>query len=411
MTGRNDELKARLKQARADRATERTAEATPAASKPADEVQLVPYTDEEQAKKLAEEIAVQRARREAKRVLDAEDRAAAPLPEVLTLRERLARPRDPVAYRIDGWQPIGGRVVLAAQFKAGKTTLVHNLARVLVDGGLFLGRDLVAPVAGTVAIIDIEMTGAQLDKQLSEQKVVNDDRIVMLLLRGAASAFDILDPGRRSEWAKLLREQDVSYLVLDCLRPVLDALGLDENHDAGRFLVAFDELLAEACIGEALIVHHMGHTAERARGDSRLLDWPDAGWTLVRQDEAPRSPRYLAAYGRDVDQPEAQLHYDQATRHLTLTGGNRRDAEASGALGAVLLHVAAEPGQSKNQIETALHGVCSQKAVRAALGAGVRNGQLRTEPGPRNAELFYVTTPTGHAPQLPQAPQPAEVVE
>jgi hypothetical protein len=35
-------------------------------------------------------------------------------------------------------------------------------------------------------------------------------------------------------WAKALRDLGCDYLILDCLRPVLDALGLIENNEAGR---------------------------------------------------------------------------------------------------------------------------------------------------------------------------------
>jgi hypothetical protein len=333
------------------------------------------YSAEEYAERLDAELATQRMRREARRILDAEERPPAELPEILTLRERLARPRQPVTYRIEGWQPAGSRVVLVAQFKAGKTTLVGNLARVLVDGGLFLGRDPTHPIPGTVALLDFEMSAAQFDTWLAEQKIINDDRVVVLPLRGAAGAFDILDPDRRAEWAKLLADQDVSYLVLDCLRPVLDALGLDEHHDAGRFLTAFDALMADASIAEACIVHHMGHYAERSRGDSRIRDWPDVEWRLVRQDDNPASPRYIAAYGRDVDQPEAQLHHDPTTRRLTVRGGNRHEAGTQNALDAVVALLREAPGQHGKQIETALmaRGL-TQKAVREALALGTQPG-------------------------------------
>jgi hypothetical protein len=50
------------------------------------------------------------------------------------LRERLARPRPTLKWRIEGWQPVGSRVMLAAQYKAGKTTVAANLDRALVDG-------------------------------------------------------------------------------------------------------------------------------------------------------------------------------------------------------------------------------------------------------------------------------------
>lgn len=82
---------------------------------------------------------------------------------------------------------------------------------------------------------------------------------------------------------------------LDCLRPVLDSLGLDENHDTGRVLVALDELAASAGVGEFALIHHMGHAGERSRGDSRLRDWPDAELRIVRADDDPASPRFFTA--------------------------------------------------------------------------------------------------------------------
>src|SRR5690606_12636698 len=175
------------------------------------------------------------------------------------------------------------------------------------------------------------------------------------------------------------------YLILDCLRPVLAALGLDEHHDAGKFLVAFDALLAEAGIPDALVVHHMGHAAERSRGDSRLRDWPDVEWRLVREDpDDPGSRRYVSAYGRDVDVPESQLDYNPENRHLVVMGGSRKESAGRLALPDVL-GVIGTREMSGNEIEKALaESDHSRAAVRDALKIGVRDGLLGVRPGPRN---------------------------
>lgn len=147
-----------------------------------------------------------------------------------------------------------------------------------------------------------------------------------MCLRGRTASFNILDPQVRAEWARIC--EGVDYAIFDCLRPALDALGLSEDKDGGRFLGAFGAFLAEAGIGEALIVHHMGHSGERARGDSRIQDWPDAIWKLVAEDtEDHSSPRYFSAYDRDVNVPEFQLHFDENTRHLTYGGGSRKEGK------------------------------------------------------------------------------------
>ena len=157
------------------------------------------------------------------------------------------------------------------------------------------------------------------------KRIRHTDRVVVALLLRAGRRLRPA-PARegRAQWVDWFRAPDrVRYLMLDCLRPVLDALGLDEHKDAGRLLVAIDALLQAADIPEAAIVHHMGHVGERSRGDSRLIDWPDVTAKLVRQDDNPASPRYISAYGRDVDMPESRLEYDPLTRRLTVVGGPR----------------------------------------------------------------------------------------
>jgi hypothetical protein len=205
-----------------------------------------------------------------------------------------------------------------------------------------------------------------------------------------------MDDRGRARWAEILRHQQTEYLILDPLRPILDAYGLDEHRDAGRFLVAFDALLDEAGVPDGMIVHHMGHTAERARGDSRLRDWPDVEWRLVRSTDDPGSPRYVTAFGRDVDVPEGGLKFDPATRHLRLTSGSRKDAEARDVIPDLLEYLRGADGpQSGNQVEIGLRAVSThgQKAIRRALVLALHEQLVDATPGHRNATLYTVKTP------------------
>lgn len=343
---------------------------------------------------LQHELSMQRIRRDARRALEAEDRPKANKPEVLTLRERLLRPREPVRYRIDGWQPVGSRVVLAAQYKVGKTTATGNLVRSLVDGDPWLGTFTTMPVTGAVVILDLEMGAGQLDDWLAAQKIRNDDRVIPIPLRGNAGALDLLEPSRRAEWAAELASLKCNYLVLDCLRPVMDALGLDEHRDAGRFLVPFDSLLADAGINEAAVVHHMGHNGERSRGDSRIRDWPDVEWRYVRQDpEDPASPRFISAYGRDVEQMEAQLAYDWTTRHLTYVGGSRKGFQQTTATEWVKIQLRNRPGTSRSKLgeEAGKNGSPSRQAIYAAIDNCIENGVINQVENPNGSgKLLYL---------------------
>ena len=215
------------------------------------------------------------------------------LPPLVSLEEFLATPDEELTYRVDQLWPTGGRVILAAAWKAGKTTLLGNLIRALVDGLAFLGLYAVQP-AQRVVLIDDELDARTLRRWLRDQGIVNTQRVELVALRGKVSTFNILDRAICAQWAKHIGPADV--LLFDCLRPVLDALNLKEATEAGRFLVAFDELLDEPCIPEAGIAHHMGHVGERSRGDSRLRDWPDAEWnsSAARQGRRRDRPRGAA---------------------------------------------------------------------------------------------------------------------
>lgn len=342
---------------------------------------------------------------EAKRRFDA--KSVGPLVRSATsLTIFLAQPPNPTPMRIANLMPDGGRVVFSAPYKAGKTTAVGNLMRSLVDGDPFLDSFTVNKPARRLVLIDNELSADMVRDWLLKQGIRNTDAVAdVICLRGQVSTFDILNDHRRAEWAKWLRDLGCDYLIFDCLRPVLDALGLDENHDAGKFLTAFDELLAEAqTCGDATIVHHMGHTNERSRGDSRIQDWPDAIWKLVRENADDEfSPRYFSATGRDVEVPQGLLDYNPTTRHLAYRGTNRSDAQKQRKVTAAhteILKLLKDDqtnggnGLSQKKIEddATKHPNVSRQTVRNALKAGVESGELSTWDGPRNAKMYTLGT-------------------
>jgi hypothetical protein len=170
---------------------------------------------------------------------------------------------------------------------------------------------------------------------------------------------------------------------------VLDAVGLDEDKDAGRFLIAFDELLDSCGAREGVVVHHMGHEGERSRGSSRLRDWPDVEWRLVRQDEEPGSPRFFTAYGRDVDVPETELGFNSITRRLSPVGGSRKESKGREHVPAILDLLGEQDGLSQRQIANALVEVASRKELREALAVAIKDGSVWTSSGPRGALLHH----------------------
>lgn len=338
---------------------------------------------------------------EAKALFDAETRPEVDYPPVRSLTELLAQPCPPTRWRVEQVAPIAARIILSAQYKAGKTTARDNLIRSLVDREKFLGQFTIQCPVSALVLIDDELSEHMVQDWLGRQGIRNTDAVAdVITLRGKVSTFNLFDDHCRDTWAKRFRDLGCDYLILDCLRPILDAFGLDENRDAGRFLVHFDAMLESAGIRDALLVHHMGHAGERSRGDSRLLDWPDANWRLLREDpEDPASDRYFSAFGRDVAVPEGRLTFDQATQHIRYVPGSRGDAQTEAALSAVIEVLADDaksggPGMSGRAIEGALIGVDhTQKAIRNAVKLAERQGLVMRAKGSRNATLRRIAEP------------------
>jgi hypothetical protein len=149
-----------------------------------------------------------------------------------------------------------------------------------------------------------------------------------------------------------------------------------------------------------MLVHHMGHAGERSRGDSRIIDWPDATWKLVRENpELENSPRYFSAYGRDVFRAESLLEYNPQARRLTLKGGNRQDAANERLVPTLFELLRVNPdGMSGRQIELALneagHG---RNEARKVIAYAVGRLYLVTSPGAKNAVIHRIN------PDLPES--------
>jgi hypothetical protein len=171
----------------------------------------------------------------------------------------------------------------------------------------------------------------------------NTDQVAVVNLRGKASALTLATQQGRQRFAAFIRSQQTEAVILDPLAPLLATLGLDENSntDVALFFSWWSETLGLAEVTDDLVVHHTGHAGQRSRGASRLLDEPDAIWTLTKglgtdpADEEPlgsTQPRFLSAYGRDVEKPEEGLDYDPETGHLTFNGQNRSQTKKQGKI-------------------------------------------------------------------------------
>ena len=362
-------------------------EAQPPTSNPAtDDGEIIEDTPYDQA--VRRRYAELKVTDDAKAMLAALKAGQAPPIGGIHLDTFLDQPDEEERYRIDGLWPAEGRVLLAAAAKSGKTTMVAaNLIPCLVDGRPFLGQHHGQQVTGRVIYLNMEVGERTLRRWLRDSHIANTRSVVVSNLRGKASALALGSDAGRTRFAGWLRGLDAEVVILDPLAPVLAALGLDENSntDIALFFSWWSAALTEAGVADDLVVHHTGHGGDRSRGASRLLDEPDAIWTLTKDAEdadddeddaygpAPVA-RYLHAYGRDVDLPTRALHYDTHSRALTLTGQGRAAANGDRIARRIWRVMADGAPRSRNAIVTAAGG--NRTSTWAKVDEMVASGEL-----------------------------------
>ena len=357
---------------------------------------------------LADEVTALQRRRRAREIV-AEREAARdshPAPDVATLAELLVRPRG-VRWRVEGLIPAGGRMLLSAQRKTGKTTLTGNLFRSLLIGDPFLGRFDVERLDGRVVVLNYEVSGETYADWMADIGVP-PERLVVVNLRGRRNL--LADTAGRADLASVIRRHEGQVLAVDPFGRAFTGKSQNDAGEVAPWLVRLDEVAEGAGVDELILTAHAGWEGERTRGSSALEDWPDAIVTMTR--DANTDARFLKAEGRDVDVDEDQLRFDPVGRRLTMTGaGNRRTVRTAGHLNelaeAVAAIVAESPGVNVRGISEGLraagHHVQKGDENKAAALACER-GWVRREVGPRRSWRHFPAEVPLKAPTSPESP-------
>lgn len=327
---------------------------------------------------LNEEIARSRARRRAKEILDNEDatRRYDPIIFVETLGEELELPIEEVDWTIEGLIPTGANVTLTAQYKAGKTTMINNLAKSLVDGGKFLNYFKPATHPGRVVIFNYEVSENQYRRWMKDVSIENTEMVTLVHLRGKSVPL-------RSDY---VREQVIETLAkLNCQTWIVDPFARaftgsgdeNSNSDVGAFLDMLDIVKERAGVSNLILPVHTGRAQEfgvdRARGATRIDDWADVRWLLKKTDDG----RFFSADGRDVLLEEQQVKFDEATRGLTLGGGDARSVSRDNSTDKWVAAVLANPGKNTTEISAIIGKDKDNNTLRAARKQALREGKVK----------------------------------
>lgn len=310
----------------------------------------------------------------------------------------IAQPDDPEPWAVKGLLQAGGNALFAAQYKAGKTTTMLNLMKSLADGTPFLGQiEATLSPGRRVAFFNYEMTADQFRAWVRAIGILNVGACAVLNLRGASLHLE--EPMARAWITEWLREWKIEHWIID---PFARAYAGDENSntEASYFTGVLDDIKADAGVETAYLAAHFGRQSfeegtEHVRGATRLDDWADSRWMLVRGRDS--DDRYFSAQGRDVDFEESRLQFHYETRTLSVVGGSRRTANHERTMTVVENHLASLTSRfSGNELRSHLTG----KALRAEIDgrdaeidASLRQlvaaGHLKVVTGPHGERWHY----------------------
>ena len=339
---------------------------------------------------IVEEIQKGRARRRAKEVLDSEDalRKYDAISYVETLGEELELPEEEIAWTIEGLLPRGANVTLTAQYKAGKTTMINNLAKALVDGERFLNFFKAPSHEGRVVIFNYEVGEGQYRRWLKDVSIKEVDRVTTVHLRG--KSVPLKSEHVRDEVVEILRRLGCETWIVDPFARAFTGSG-DENSnsDVGVFLDQLDIIKERAGVSNLILPVHTGRNQEmgvdRARGATRIDDWADVRWLLKKTDDG----RFFSADGRDVLLEEQYLRYDAITRGLTLGGGDARTTKKANLEDLWVQAVLGAPGATTSRLCEILGKSTDDKALASARKSAEHRHLVKTRPGAGRSLVWY----------------------
>ena len=246
-----------------------------------------------------------------------------------TLEDFLNESDEDVQWHVRGLIVKDAKVLIVAQHKTGKTTLLVALVKTYADGVDFLGSfQSDVPVEGAVVVVDAEMPPEMLRADYRTAGIKNTDRVRLVSLRANKHRNTLLcitDPDVQDFWVEYLVSVKAGALLLDPAADFFRACGLDEDRKEGweEFQNAVQSICVRAGVGTHAVVHHTGWEKGRGRGSSRQYDDPDVIITLTKEgDDVPGSfdpetgtfttaptpaRRLISAIGRKVTVPKSTL--------------------------------------------------------------------------------------------------------
>lgn len=297
----------------------------------------------------------------------------------------------------------GHNATVVARYKAGKSTLIENMARAAVCGGLFLARFAV-PEPLRVVLMNYELDEEDMAGRVAALSLDDDamERLLVVNLRG--HRLPLMSRLGVRWLAGTLAHHQADVVFVDPFGAAFAAAGgISENDNAEvrRFTTALDEIKRLSGCRTLVMPVHTGRGEqtngdERGRGATVLDDWPDVRM-LLTVDESGH--RYLRTDGRAVSLTESRLGYDEYERRLMLAttdlGMSRRAAQRAAAVDAVVELVDETPGLNTRELRDALGavGVGRNDDKDKAIADARTDRRIHVHAGARGALMHYPGEP------------------
>lgn len=323
--------------------------------------------------------------RELAKMLIAEDsyRDEGETPEPVIVSDWMNEPEVEAEYRIDRLWIRRGTNFVVAQNKAGKTTLILNVARSLLDGSNFLGRFATLQLTRKLGIVNFELTDAQFKRWVKRLGITNLENFRVWNLKGKPNPFRTKTS--REHFARQLLEHDIEVLIVDPFSSAFPGEDANQNELVKGFLKNLDEVVLKGGVEEFMMVVHAGHDGKRARGASTLADHPDATWVISKPETGAQ--RTFRAEGRDVSLEEEGLTLEDDGVSLTLNGLASREMAGIFLRMKVKTFIGDNPGCKAGELELAIGG--NKAALTAARNYLVNSGEV-AESLVKNAKVYKV---------------------
>lgn len=314
------------------------------------------------------------------------------------------------SYLIDGLMIDDGILLINAQFKAGKTTLVSvNLAADLALGSSFL-RQYPIYFNRNVTVWNLEVSQAQLMgwlvSRLGKEGVQRaKDRLFVEHYRG--HTFDLFNDEVAAWVVNQLKSRNTGVWIIDPLSKLYAGEERD-NSEFNRWWKRVEQIKRDAGVDVIIFAHHTGHgttgngdAMPRARGASSMMGNADVIWSFRHDGDLGDKPkgtrRYLEGFGRDVEFDELALNMpDLTTKRLVAVKGDRYGdaamAKHKGRAERLARVVETSPGIAQAEAFTragfSSKSISRPEVVQAAIdfklidvrGSGVKGSPLRLWP-------------------------------